>query len=100
MIEKKLQLINLFDYYQVLLTEKQRNYFQRYYEDDMSLSEIAEIYSVSRNAVYDQLNKVETALLDYEDKLNMSKKHNMRQKIINKLKETKNLDYLEELEEL
>ena len=47
-------LIELYDLYQRLLTEKQQMYFESYYFLDLSLSEIAENYNISRNGVYDQ----------------------------------------------
>ena len=47
-----------------------------YYFMDLSLSEIAENYSISRNGVYDQLKRVEQSLYDYENKLNIYKRLN------------------------
>ena len=56
-MDKKLYLVNLYDYYGVLLTEKQQQYFENYYFDDLSLGEIAENDNVSRNAVHGQLKR-------------------------------------------
>ena len=67
-------LIELYDLYQRLLTEKQQMYFESYYFLDLSLSEIAENYNISRNGVYDQIKRVEQSLYDYEEKLNLYKK--------------------------
>ena len=61
--------IKLFETYQELLTEKQKEYFISYYFDDLSLAEIASLYNVSRNAVFDQLKKIVSNLCDYEEKL-------------------------------
>ena len=61
-------LIELYDLYQRLLTEKQQMYFESYYFLDLSLSEIAENYNISRNGVYDQIKRVEQSLYDYEEK--------------------------------
>ena len=58
--------MNLYDYYGVLLTEKQQQYFENYYFDDLSLGEIAENDNVSRNAVHGQLKNVEERLQFYE----------------------------------
>lgn len=69
-------LIELYDIYQNLLTNKQQMYFESYYFLDLSLSEIAENYNISRNGVYDQIKRVEQALYDYEEKLNLYKKFN------------------------
>ena len=52
-LAKKEYYINLFDFYGDLLTEKQRQYFKDYYFDDASLAEIATVYGVSRNAIFD-----------------------------------------------
>lgn len=43
----------LLDYYKPLLTEKQKKYLVDYFEEDLSLTEIAEMNEVSRQAVYD-----------------------------------------------
>ena len=73
-LEKREKLIELYDLYNSLLTEKQKNYFENYYFDDLSISEIAMNYNISRNGVYDQLKRVEISLLEYEEKLNLAKK--------------------------
>ena len=69
-------IIELYDIYGSLLTQKQKQYFEDYYFMDLSLSEIAENYSISRNGVYDQLKRVEQSLYDYENKLNIYKRLN------------------------
>lgn len=55
--EKKAWYNQLFDLYGDLLTDKQQSYFKLYYFEDYSLQEIAEVFEVSRNAVFDQLKK-------------------------------------------
>ena len=72
-MDKKLYLINLYDYYGSLLTDKQQSYFENYYFNDYSLAEIAENDNVSRNAVHGQLKIVEEKLDEYESKLNLYK---------------------------
>ena len=57
-----------------MLTNKQREYFEEYYFDDLSIGEIAINHEVSRNAVHDQLKKVIANLEDYEEKLGILKK--------------------------
>lgn len=59
---------NLFDYYGVLLTEIQRNYFRAYYCDNLTLKEISDEYNVSRNAISKCLKEVKEKL-DYYEKL-------------------------------
>ena len=78
----------LFDFYQSLLTDKQRLYMQLYYLEDLSLGEIAGEYGVSRQAVYDNVRRTEAMLEDYEMKLNLFSKFQKRAEIV---------DYLEQL---
>ena len=72
----------LFDYYESLLTEKQRKYFVDYYFNDLSLSEISENYDISKSAVSKQLNEIISKLEYYEKNLNLYKKRNEILKII------------------
>lgn len=67
--EKREEIIRLYDTYGKLLTDKQKEYFENYYFDDLSISEIAVNYNVSRNAVFDQIKRVISILIDYEEKL-------------------------------
>lgn len=73
-MDKKIYLNNLYDYYGALFTDKQQEYFEAYYFDDLSLSEIAENNGVSRNAVHGQIKIVEEKLLFYEEKLKLYEK--------------------------
>ncbi len=75
----------LFDFYQSLLTDKQRLYMQLYYLEDLSLGEIAGEYGVSRQAVYDNVRRTEAMLEDYETKLNLFSKFQKRLGIIEHL---------------
>lgn len=62
---------NLYDYYKNLLTELDRNYFEDYYQNNLTLSEMAINYDVSRNAVHKRLKKIVSLLNDYENKLGL-----------------------------
>jgi uncharacterized protein len=77
----------LFDFYQSLLTDKQRLYMQLYYLEDLSLGEIAGEYGVSRQAVYDNVRRTEAMLEDYEMKLNLFSKFQKRAEIVDSLEE-------------
>lgn len=88
LLEKTTRMNFLFDFYQALLTEKQRSYMQLYYLDDHSLGEIAESYDVSRQAVYDNIRRTETMLEEYEEKLQLFEKFLNRQQILAKLAES------------
>lgn len=82
LLEKTTRMNFLFDFYQALLTEKQRSYMQLYYLDDLSLGEIAESYGVSRQAVYDNIRRTEAMLEEYEEKLQLLTKFKNRQQIV------------------
>ncbi len=62
------ELVLLFDYYGDLLTERQKICFDLHYNQDLSLSEIANELSVSRQAVYDNLSRTEALLRNMEQK--------------------------------
>lgn len=85
MIEKTTRMNFLFDFYQALLTDKQRSYMQLYYLDDLSLGEIAEEYDISRQAVYDNIRRTEAMLEEYEEKLNLFTKFEKRQETVEQL---------------
>ena len=63
-----LEMILLFDYYGDLLTEKQKLCFDMHYNQDLSLGEIAQELSISRQAVYDNLSRTEALLRNMEEK--------------------------------
>ena len=100
-----LRMNYLFDFYQTLLTEKQRNYMELFYLRDYSLSEIAETFDVSRQAVYDNIRRTGDLVEDYEAKLNLYEKFEQRRKIYDDMKQTLNdskklEQYINQLEEL
>ncbi len=74
MNEKKLYISTLYDYYGKLLTEKQRYAVEMYYNDDLSLSEIAETIGITRQGVRDQLKHAEDFLTECENKLGFASK--------------------------
>ncbi|QGH56523.1 putative DNA-binding protein [Bacillus velezensis] len=86
-LEKTTRMNYLFDFYQSLLTSKQKSYMSLYYLDDFSLGEIAEEYDVSRQAVYDNIKRTEAMLEQYEEKLLLFKKFQERKEMFRKLKE-------------
>ncbi|MGG3572065.1 putative DNA-binding protein [Bacillus gobiensis] len=85
-LEKTTRMNYLFDFYQSLLTSKQKSYMSLYYLDDLSLGEIAEEYEVSRQAVYDNIKRTEAMLEQYEEKLLLLKKFQERKEIYEKLR--------------
>ncbi len=71
MLEKTTRMNYLLDFYQALLTPKQRNYMEMYYLEDYSLGEISKLSDVSRQAVYDNIKRTEATLETYEEKLHL-----------------------------
>ena len=69
MIEERLYLLDLFDFYGVLLTEKQQECMRMYLMEDFSLSEIGESLGISRQAAHDNIHRSEKAMQEYESKL-------------------------------
>ena len=86
-IEKTNRMNALFEFYSTLLTEKQMNYIELYYGDDLSLGEIAEEYGVSRQAVYDNIKRTEKLLESYEKKLHLYSNYIVREEMIEVIKE-------------
>ena len=68
-MEENLYFIDLFDIYGELLTQKQQNYFKDYFFENLTLEEIGENDSVSKNAVSKQLKTVKSLLEHYEEVL-------------------------------
>ena len=73
-MEKIAETSLLYDFYGQLLTEKQRQVMALYHEENLTLSEIAGEFSISRQAVHDTLKKAEQSLTEYENKLGLVEK--------------------------
>lgn len=67
-------LNRLYDYYGVLLTDRQQEVFRYYYHEDYSYQEIADLLEISRAGVYDNLKRAKSSLENYENKLRFSKR--------------------------
>ncbi|MTW86662.1 putative DNA-binding protein [Virgibacillus dakarensis] len=87
MLEKTTRVNYLFDFYQALLTPKQRSYMEMYYLEDYSLGEISELSQVSRQAVYDNIKRTEMMLETYEKKLHLYEKFQKRAALLEKLEQ-------------
>ncbi len=89
-MEKKVEISMLCEMYGKLLTEKQYIFIEDYYNNDLSLSEIAENENITRQAVRDIIKKAENKLMEMEDKLGLMKKQTWQKKqieiILNDLK--------------
>lgn len=91
-LEKKQRVNLLMDCYVDLLTDKQKDYLMLYYEEDLSLAEIADDLNVSRNAVFDNLKRAVNLLEDYENKLHLLEKHIQRIELIDKIEQEQAID--------
>lgn len=81
-LDEREELIKLYDIYEGLLTDKQRQYFEAYYFDDFSLAEIADNFDVSRNAVFDQIKKTVANLKKYESFLHIATNNDILEKTL------------------
>ena len=88
-MEKDLRYIELFELYQGLLTERQKEIFSCHYCLDLSLSEIAEPDGNTRQSVYAVVKTVKAKLDEYEEKLKLNEKN---QKLISLAKDVLDKD--------
>ena len=87
-------LTSLYDYYKDLLTNKQRDYFEEYYFENLLMDEIAENNGVSKNAVSKSLIEVKEKLEEYEKALNLYYNKNKILSIIDEESCKKISDYI------
>lgn len=105
MFEKNLKIAYLLDFYGSVLTERKRDVLDMYYNEDLSLAEIAEQIGISRQGVRELIKKSEEELIFLENGLGLAEKMNaLRLHSDNALKIAKHSDLpselLEELEEI
>lgn len=96
-MESRDYIIMLYDFYGDLFNDKQKNYFEEYYFNNLSLGEISEKLGVSRNAVHKVIQGMEEKLTFYEEKLCLYKKSNIIYDIMGKIEDK---DIKKKLEEL
>ena len=80
-------IIVLYDFYGELFNERQRDYFEDYYFNNLSLAEIGDNFGVSRNAIHKVIQGVEEKLYFYEEKLGLYRKNKIICDIIEKEKD-------------
>lgn len=85
-MSKNLEMSSLLDLYGPLLTQKQFDIMDMYYNDDLSLGEIAEEFGISRQGVHDAVKRGDDTINDYEQKLGLYSSQN---DYVNELKEFK-----------
>lgn len=96
-MEEQDKIIVLYDYYSELFSDMQKKYFEAYYFDNLSLSEIAINEDKSRNAVHKSIKSVVSKLYEYEDKLKLYEKDNKLRKIVEKITDKEIKKEIEEL---
>ncbi len=81
-MEKKIKISMLCEIYGKLLTEKQLEILNDYYNNDLSLTEIAENNNITRQAVLDNIKKGENKLFEFEEKLSFMEKTIKQEKLL------------------
>ncbi len=84
--EKNIEISYLFDFYGEILSEKQQLAVEMYYNDDLSLSEVAQQLGISRQGVRDSLKRSESALYEMEEKLGLAAKFGSMLESLEKIK--------------
>ena len=84
-MEKNIEIGLLYEFYNSLLTQKQQYVIDSYYNNDLSLSEIAEEIGISRQGVQKQIKDAEKMLFNYEEKLQLLQKFLENKKIIDSI---------------
>ena len=79
MKNKTYRMTMLFDFYGEVLTPRQKEFFDLYYNEDLSLAEIAENYGISRQGVRDVIVRAEAIMTDLEDKTGLMKRFMLMQ---------------------
>ena len=91
----------LFDFYGSLLTEHQKEVLDDYFNDDLSMSELADEYEVSKSAISDLIKRCLNQLEEYESKLHLIKQARSLDELIDKMeKDGIPLEYLRELKKI
>lgn len=95
-INERNLIIEKYEVYKSLLSEKKQDIFEMYYYEDESINEIAEVVGITKNGVFNALKKVEKEITEYELKLQviakykanieLLRKHNIDEEIIKEVK--------------
>lgn len=86
-MEKNVMISILFEYYGKLLSKKQHDSIELYYEEDLSLTEIADLQNVSKQSISETIKRSEKALIEYEEKLGLYKRMSELQSLVDSLEE-------------
>ncbi len=90
-METRLYTSLLMDYYGNLLTDKQSKIMEMYFDENLSLGEIADLNGISRQAIHDTIKRTSQQLIKYEEKLGLKKEaeriRDIREKLLTKADE-------------
>lgn len=96
-MEKFVYFSRLFDCYRNLLNENERNTFSSYYEENLSMQEIAELRNISKSAIGSTIKNTELKLVNYENALHLQAKQEKIRKLLKKITDEKIRQELEKL---
>ena len=96
-MEDREYLVILYDYYSELLSDIQKKYFEEYYFDNLSLSEISENDGKSRNAIHKSIKSSCNKLYEYEEKLKLCEKRKKLDIVIDRIDNNEIKEILKEL---
>ena len=103
-IEQIIKVSQLYDFYSELLSQKQKQYLNDYFFNDLSLTEISENYEISKQAVSNNIKRTIIELEQFEEKLNLIKLNNERLFLLNEIRKLSDneeiFDYIEQLSKL
>ncbi len=92
-MSKNLKLSVLLDFYGDMLTDKQRDVIELYYNEDLSLAEIAEHENISRQGVRDSIKRGEETILEMENKLKLAEKFSKLSSMLDTIKSSASMIY-------
>ncbi len=86
-MEEALLRTMLFDFYGELLTDKQRQYFDLHYNEDLSLAEIAQSEGITRQGVWDIIRRAEETLRRFEEKTGLVERFAAQRELLSRAEE-------------
>ncbi|MBR3309376.1 MAG: YlxM family DNA-binding protein [Lachnospiraceae bacterium] len=98
-MEKIVEQSLLYDFYGDLLTEHQKDIYEGYVLENLSLAELAESSGISRQGVHDLIKRVENALQDYEKKLHLVEKFLNIKEEVQKIRKSDSLEQAQTIAE-
>ena len=87
MAEDRIFNAMLFDFYGELLTDKQREYYDLHYNEDLSLAEIAQSDGISRQGVWDIIRRAEESMLRYEERTGLVERFARQRELLDRAEE-------------